>query len=77
MVTAQIETITIATGKFYCDHSDDCIKSIILPPDVAEIMMNDNTLFLIIDGCLPSRSAHKRDGTVVKQGKGWKVYRLV
>lgn len=73
MVTAyRIETITTASGKFYCDHSDDCIKSAVLPPDTAEMMMNDSTLFLIVDGCPPSHS-----GVPVKQGNGWKIYRQI
>jgi hypothetical protein len=65
------ERISPPPNLFYCDCSPDCVASFTLPALIAEMLMKDNTLLLLV-----GKHYTDRDVTVVKKGKGWRVCRI-
>lgn len=64
-------TERITTDDWYCEHDSGCLKRVNLPADIAEMLMADKWLILIVDGCHSAKA-----GELVKEGAGFKVHRL-
>lgn len=60
----------IKTDKWYCQCNPACMQKTTLPDDVADMLLNDVTLILVIEGCTAPPA-----GRVIKEGEGWKVYK--
>lgn len=73
MLSPQVqERIVPQDNKFWCDCNSNCTDSFILPKLLGDMMMNDNTLFLIVG----KHPIPDFAGEMVKKGKGWKIYRI-
>lgn len=60
------------TDNWHCECSDPaCHKQVSLDPDTARLLLDDKWLVLIVGDC-----QMRLKGEVVKEGDGFKVYRV-